>query len=375
MKATEFNDVDHQHMQRALALAECGRGLVEPNPLVGCVIAEADRVLAEGYHQRFGEAHAEINALRQCSSLSSAATMYVTLEPCCHHGKTPPCVEAILHARISRVVVAMPDPFAQVSGRGIKQLRSAGITVDVGLLESAARSLNAPYLKLIQSRRPWVIGKWAMTLDGKIASSTGDSQWISGKASRQLVHKMRGCVDAIMVGRNTAQRDDPLLTARPAGPRTATRIVLDSTAQLPLCSQLVRTADDAPVLIAVGTDADPARCQQLAAAGCEVWQSTEPDCNGRLLALLDELGSRSFSNVLVEGGGQLLGSLLDTGQLDEAHVFVANKLIGGSAAISPLAGVGLSEIGEALCLDQAQCEMLDDDIYVHGHVVHVSDDS
>ena len=212
-------ETDCRHMRRALELALGGEGQVEPNPMVGCVIARGDEVVGEGFHRRFGGPHAEIEALGAAGGRAADATLYVTLEPCCHHGKTPPCTRAVVDAGVQRVVVAQRDPFLAVQGRGIAELQAAGIAVELGLLAAEARRLNAPYLKLVGTGRPWIVAKWAMTLDGKIATRAGESRWISGAASRERVHLLRGRMDAIMVGRETAVRDDPLLTARPPGPR------------------------------------------------------------------------------------------------------------------------------------------------------------
>ncbi len=303
---------DESHMARALELARRGEGAVEPNPMVGCVIADDNEVVGEGWHQRFGGPHAEVEALTAAGPRAKGATAYVTLEPCCHHGKTPPCTQALIAAGIRRVVCAQRDPFPQVGGRGIEELRQAKIDVEVGLLESDAQQLNAPYLKLIKTGRPWIIAKWAMTLDGRMATAAGDSKWISGKESRTVVHQLRARVDAILVGSGTASADDPLLTARPPGPRVATRIVLDSSASLSLNSQLVRTATQAPVLIATSsTSSTKANRDQLAAAGCEILALDGASQNDRLLQLLDDLGRRGMTNVLVEGGPKLLGSLFD----------------------------------------------------------------
>ncbi len=211
------NEFDASHMARALELAARGEGWVEPNPMVGCVIMRDGEIVGEGYHQRFGGPHAEVKALQLAGPRAAGADVYVTLEPCCHHGKTPPCTQALIAAGVRRVVVAQSDPFAQVAGQGCAELAQAGIDVETGLLETEARQLNAPYLKLVASGRPWIIAKWAMTLDGKMATASGDSRWISCEASRAIVHRIRGRVDAIMVGRNTAATDDPLLTARPSG--------------------------------------------------------------------------------------------------------------------------------------------------------------
>jgi diaminohydroxyphosphoribosylaminopyrimidine deaminase/5-amino-6-(5-phosphoribosylamino)uracil reductase len=359
---------DRRWMARALELALRGQGAVEPNPLVGCVIAQGDRLVGEGWHTRFGGLHAEIEALRAAGAAAAGGTLYVTLEPCCHQGKTPPCTDALIRAAVARVVVAHQDPFSLVAGRGIAQLREAGIQVDLGLLEQDALDLNAPYLKLIRTARPWILAKWAMTLDGKLATRTGHSQWISGPASRDRVQQLRGRVDAILVGRRTAEMDNPLLTARPPGPRVAVRVVVDSQARLPPDGRLVRTARQTPVLVAVGPQANAEHCRRLQDAGCEVWPGTADDAQERLLQLLDELGRRRLTNLLVEGGGQLLGSLFDAGEIDEVHVFVAAKMVGGRDAPSPVGGWGVEQVSQAWALQTPTVEQLGDDLYVHGRL-------
>ena len=229
-------------MRRAIELARRGEGLVEPNPQVGAVVLDAHgAVVGAGWHERFGGPHAEVMAIASAGAAARGGTLVVTLEPCCHHGKTPPCTDAIIAAGVSRVVIGVEDPFPQVSGGGVAALRRAGIDVETGVLAEAAARLSAPFRRLVVDGRPWVIAKWAMSLDGRIAAAGGDSRWISGEASRALVHTLRGRVDAIMVGIGTALADDPLLTARPPGPRTALRVVVDSRARLPTESRLVRT--------------------------------------------------------------------------------------------------------------------------------------
>jgi diaminohydroxyphosphoribosylaminopyrimidine deaminase / 5-amino-6-(5-phosphoribosylamino)uracil reductase len=355
-------------MKRALALAERGRGAVEPNPLVGAVLVRDDCVVGEGWHELFGQAHAEVNALAQAGSKARGATLFCTLEPCCHHGKTSPCTEAILGAGVTRVVAAMLDPFSQVAGQGIARLGDAGVAVEIGLCQTEARQLNAPYLKLIETGRPYVHAKWAMTLDGKIATATGDSRWISGEESRRWVHELRGRVDAIIVGKGTVLADDPLLTARPPGPRTALRIVLDRTAALPLTSKLVRTIADAPLMVVTATSADPARAEALRAAGCEILPIDATGGVSSLGLLLDELGRRRFTNVLVEGGGGVLGSFHDAGLIDCVHVFVCPILLGGQSALSPIGGVGANRIADALRLENTYVERLGQDLLIHGHI-------
>lgn len=364
-----FSQTDRRHMSRALELARQGQGHVEPNPMVGCVIARGDIVVAEGYHEQFGSLHAERAALQKfAKQRADDATLYVTLEPCCHYGKTPPCTDAILAARIPRVVVAADDPFSHVNGGGYRTLRDAGVVVETGLLADEAHYLNAPYEKLLRENRPWVIAKWAMTLDGKIASRTGDSQWISNERSREVAHRLRGRVDAIMVGRRTAEIDDPLLTARPSAIRTASRIVVDSRAQIDLQSRLIRTAPETPVIIVVGPDASAHKCQQLATAGCEVLTCEATDADDRIGQLLDGLGRRQMTNVLVEGGSQLLGTLFDQQLVDEVHVFIAPKIVGGAGATTAVAGHGIGNIGEALTWDLPVMETLDGDVYLTGRV-------
>jgi diaminohydroxyphosphoribosylaminopyrimidine deaminase / 5-amino-6-(5-phosphoribosylamino)uracil reductase len=363
-------DIDRRHLERALTLAARGAGFVEPNPLVGCVIARGADAVGEGWHTRFGAPHAEVEALRAAGDQAAGATLYVTLEPCCHHGKTPPCTDAIIRAGLARVVVAQHDPFPQVAGRGIEQLRQAGVRVDVGLLAEQAEQLNAPYLKLLRAGRPWVIAKWAMTLDGKIATRTGNSRWISNAAARARVHQLRGRVDAIAVGRGTAVADDPQLLAEPAGPRLATRIVLDTRAALSVDSRLVRTARAAPVLVAVGPEPPAEKHAALTAAGCEVFVCAAAERAARLAQLLDELGRRRMTNVLVEGGGQLLGSLFDARAVDEVHVFLAAKVLGGQEAPGPVAGIGIDRVADAVALVSPVVEQVDGDLYVHGRLTH-----
>jgi diaminohydroxyphosphoribosylaminopyrimidine deaminase / 5-amino-6-(5-phosphoribosylamino)uracil reductase len=358
------HEIDRWHIRRALELAARGQGLVEPNPMVGCVIARGAEIIGEGWHRRFGQAHAEIEALRIAGERAAGATLYVTLEPCCHHGKTPPCTRAVLASGVARVVVAMRDPFPQVQGGGIAELQAAGLSVEVGLLEAEAQRLNAPYLKLVETGRPWIIAKWAMTLDGKIATHTGESRWISNQQSREVVHQLRGRVDAVVVGRGTAVQDDPLLTARPPGPRTAMRVVLDTKASLVEDSQLVRTANELPLLVAVGQESLSADRSRLQAAGCEVFVCGGETQAERLGALLAELGRRRLTNVLVEGGGRVLGSLLDMREIDEVHVFIAPKLVGGASAAAPVAGRGIAEMAAALQLEAPHVRQLGDDAYI-----------
>jgi diaminohydroxyphosphoribosylaminopyrimidine deaminase / 5-amino-6-(5-phosphoribosylamino)uracil reductase len=355
-------------MARALELAARGLGSVEPNPPVGAVLVDDElNLIAEGWHQRFGGPHAEIEALTQAGDRSRGATLFVTLEPCCHQGKTGPCTEAIARAGVRKVVVAARDPFPKVDGKGIERLRSLGIETEIGLLEQPAACLIAPFRKLVTTGRPWVHAKWAMTLDGKIATQSGDSRWISNEASRAVVHQLRGGMDAIIVGAGTARQDDPLLTARPPGPRTATRIVVDSQARLSLTSQLVRTVSEAPLLVATLIDAPAENVRQLQEHGAHVLQlpaSKAGDVD--LDRLLAELGRRQFTNVLFEGGSRVFGSLFDGGDVDEVHVFIAPKIAGGAGAPAPVAGKGLAQMGSVFALDSMAVEQIGNDVYLRG---------
>ena len=363
------SDLDVWHMRRALELAALGQGSVEPNPMVGCVIVRGAEIIGEGWHRRFGDPHAEVEALKLAGSRARGSTMVVTLEPCPHQGKTPPCTGAIIDAAIARVVIAQRDPFPEVDGGGVDRLREAGVEIEVGLLETEARRLNAPYLTLLKKGRPWVIAKWAMTLDGRAATRTGSSQWISSDESRAIVHQLRGRVDAILVGRLTAEMDDPRLTARPPGPRTALRVVVDTRGSLSSESQLVRTAREVPVLVAVGSEAPTADRHRLTEAGCEVLVCDADSHAGRLVQLLEELGRRRLTNVLLEGGGQLTGSFMDARLIDEVHAFIGPKLIGGASTPSPIGGHGIGEMSSALALEDPEVRQVGGDVYVHGRVM------
>lgn len=354
-------------MNRALAEAARGRGRVEPNPMVGAVLVRDGSLVGVGHHGHFGGPHAEVVALADAGDRAQGATLYVTLEPCCHHGKTPPCTDAVLRAGVARVVAAMADPFPRVAGGGLAILREAGIDVAVGVGETEVRRLNAPYLKRILTGTAFVTAKWAMTLDGKMACANGDSRWISNEQSRARVHEFRGLVDAILVGIGTALRDDPELTARPAGPRVATRVVLDRSARLPLSGRLATTAREIPTLVVVGESAPAERVRALEDAGCEIFRPSG-DGESAPAALLRELAARGMTNVLVEGGGQILGAFRDADQIDAVDVFIAPKLEGGQPIHAPLAGSGSIRMADAPRLEAITTEFLGGDLRVRGLV-------
>lgn len=349
MNATHAED--ERYLRRALRLASRGRGYVEPNPVVGCVIVKRGRIIGEGHHRRFGGPHAEIEALRRCRESPRGATVYVTLEPCCHHGQTPPCSDALRAARVARVAAPLEDPHPPVAGGGFAALRRAGIEVDVGLLAAEAGALNAPFFKLVRQRRPWVILKWAQSLDGKIATRAGDSQWISDAGCRAHAHRIRGRMDAIVVGVGTVLTDDPLLTCRVGRPRrVATRVVLDTRLRTPPTAQLVRTARRVPTWVFCGPAAPRRRARVLEDAGCVVHATRSTRHGLSLTGVLDVLGAARMTNVLVEGGATLLGRVFDQGLGDECHIYIAPRLIGGTAAPGPLGGRGVARVADAVTL-------------------------
>lgn len=357
---------DRAWMLRAIELAAQGRGHVEPNPMVGAVLVKDGKVIGEGYHRQFGGPHAEIEALRSLPepSLALGATAMVTLEPCCHTGKTPPCTDALIQAGVARVVVAIADPFPKVNGGGLARLRDAGIRTEVGLCHREASKLSAAYLKRVRTGRPWVIAKWAMTLDGRIATITGDSRWISGDLSRGEVHRLRGLVDAIIVGGGTAAVDNPTLTARPPGPRRPTRIVVANNRLPAVQSKLVQTIDQAPLMIVVPHQVYQSSLEPLVTAGAEVFRCGTSNPVEMVVELLDELGRRQMTHVLVEGGGGLLGSFLSAGQIDEVHAYVGMRIVGGGESPGPVAGDGFHRLVDSPDFEIDHLERLDNDIRI-----------
>lgn len=359
---------DEIFMSEAIRLAEMGRGLVEPNPLVGAVVVRDNKIIGRGYHEAFGERHAEVNAINDAGAECSGAELYVTLEPCSHFGKTPPCVEAIKEAGIKLVSFAMYDPNPVTSKVGAGLLRKAGIEVREGALGSDAARLNAPFIKLMGRKLPYVTAKWAMTLDGKIATHTGDSRWISSPESRAYAHGIRGNMDAIMIGIGTAIADDPLLTCRVDARRIATRIIVDNNAALPLNSQLINTIKDAGVIVATTPNASADKVDRLRDCGCDIIIVNTTNGLVGLRQLLEELGRRQYTNILVEGGSRILGSLFDDNLIDKALIFVAPKIIGDKDAISPVSGEGLASISQTIQIDDIKVTQFERDIAIEGSV-------
>lgn len=359
-------------MRYAMQEARRGVGFVEPNPAVGAVVVDGNRqFIAAGHHQQFGQAHAEVNAIAAAGALTKGAQLFVTLEPCSHQGKTPPCADAVIAAGFSRVVVGCQDPAPHVSGQGIERIRKAGIAVEVGVCQDEAEDLIAPFRKLMLHQLPWVHVKWAMTLDGRIASRTGHSKWISSLRSREVVHALRGRMDAIITGAGTVRADNPTLTARPAGPKTPLRVVMDSTGEsVTLDGKLVSTIQEAPVLLSVAAEhSGSGHVSRLAAAGVQIHAALGSDHGERLQHLLKELGQRKCTNVLLEAGAGLLGTCFDQKVIDEVHVFVAPKLVGGRQAMSPLGGEGLAQIPDLNSLKNVSTTLIGNDVLIEGGVV------
>ena len=326
-------------MQHALELAEKGRGLVEPNPLVGCVLLRDRHILGKGFHAAFGQAHAETAALADAVQRHedvAGCTAIVTLEPCSHQGKTPPCVQALIAARVKKVVAAMQDPDPRVSGKGFAVLRDAGITVEVGPGEAQSKKLNAPFIKRTTKGLPWVIAKWAQTLDGKVATAVGNSQWISNEHSRKKVHELRARVDAILVGVGTAITDNPSLTARNVEiKRAARRIIADRSGRLPPQAKMLH--DGGPPVTVITGDLETA---------------------------LRQLSADGVTNVLLEGGPTLTSAMLDAGLVDEAWVFLAPKLLGDATGLSAVAGRSCEKISDSLALHLEDVEQLNGDVWL-----------
>ena len=359
---------DRRHLARAIELAEQGRGHVSPNPLVGAVLTRDGETIGEGFHRALGAPHAEVEAIRAAGDADvEGATMYISLEPCCHRGRTPPCTEAILRAGIERIVVAADDPSAHASGRGLGILRDEGIEVVIadGELAERARLQNQPFRKHARTGRPWVLFKSAMTLDGKVATRTGDSQWISGEQSRNVAHQWRAECDAVAVGIGTALADDPQLTARvDSVVRQPRRIVFDSLARLPLGSKLVQGARLTPLTVVVSRAAPRAATDALETHGAEVIVATGENEPARVRSALDQLGAAGVGSILLEGGPHLAGAFLDAGEVDEIRLFLAPMVLGGRTARDPLEGEGVEAIADAVRALTLECERVDEDLLI-----------
>jgi diaminohydroxyphosphoribosylaminopyrimidine deaminase/5-amino-6-(5-phosphoribosylamino)uracil reductase len=360
---------DLQYMQLAMELAEKGKGGVNPNPLVGAVIVKDGRIIARGWHKKFGGPHAEINAFSDASESVEGATMYVTLEPCSHYGKTPPCSEAIIKNKISRVVIGLKDPNPLVAGRGINMLEEAGISVECGLLEKELRYQNRVFLKYIKEKTPWVVMKTAMTLDGKIAAYTGDSKWVSGEESRKMVHSLRNELQGIMVGVDTVVADNPELTCRLGvnGSRNPVRIVVDSSARVPVDSRIFDVSV-ARTIIATTYKSNCAKLKVLKGKGVEIVMVGEKDGRVDLHELMIQLGEKGIDGILLEGGACLNYSVVNEGLVDEVVSFIAPKIVGGDMAKTPVGGKGRALMSDAIELEDINVEKAGNDIVLKALV-------
>ena len=361
---------DQEYMRRAIELAKRGEGWTSPNPLVGAVIVKNDRIIGEGYHARYGEYHAERNALRACLEPAEGADLYVTLEPCCHYGKQPPCVDAILEAGIRRVVVGSGDPNPLVAGKGIAILRAHGIEVTEHVLREDCDRLNRVFFHYITTKRPFVSMKYAMTLDGKIAAYTGASKWVTGEEARAYVQQERHRYRGIMVGVGTVLADDPMLNCRMPGGRNPVRIICDTHLRTPLTSRIVRTAKEISTILAV-CETDRARYQPYEEAGCRILTLPQTDGHVDLKLLMKKLGEEQIDSILLEGGGTLNWAAFKSGIVREVHTYVAPKLFGGAEAKTPVEGQGVADPAEAVHLKIKEIRHLGEDLLIESEVQDV----
>jgi len=365
-----MSETDRIWMQRALELAARARGRTSPNPMVGAVLVRDNQLVGEGFHAYAGSDHAEVAALRAAGPAAQGATLYVSLEPCCHYGRTPPCVEQILQAGVRRVVAACEDPNPAVSGKGIAALRAAGLLVDVGVLTEEAARLNEAFFTHVRTGRPFVTLKVAASLDGKIATRTGDSRWITGESARRRVHELRNQVDAVLVGIGTVLRDDPLLTTRLgiADQRDPIRVIVDNLARLPLRAKVVNRASTAPTILAVSRMAPRTKLEALQQEGIQVIVVESSPRRVSLDRLTEALGKRGILSVMIEGGAEINASALREGVVDKVLVFLAPILIGGKSTPTAVGGEGIETLSQALHLRDVRIERFDGDILVEGYI-------
>lgn len=367
-----FMQKKEEYMRRALKLARKGEGHTSPNPMVGCVVVKDGRIISEGYHEKYGEFHAERNALTRCTEDTAGADLYVTLEPCCHQGKTPPCTDIIIEKKIARVFVGSMDSNPLVAGKGVQILRDHGIYVETGILDAECRKLNEVFYHYIATKTPFVVMKYAMTLDGKIACATGDSKWVTGEIARTQVHRMRGRYRGIMVGIGTVLADDPMLNCRVEGGVDPVRIICDSNLHIPTESQIVKTASDIETIVACSQEAleserKQEKIRRLKEAGIQII-GTEGAHGVNLVELMKKLGGQNIDSILLEGGGTLNASALEDGIVNKVYAYIAGKLIGGMDARSPVEGMGIDRMADAITLQNVEIEKLGDDFCIVGYV-------
>lgn len=362
-------DEDRKYMARALELALRGLGHTRPNPMVGAVVVRDGRIIGEGWHEQFGGPHAEVNAFAHCSEDPEGVTLYVSLEPCAHYGKTPPCVDLVIAKKVARVVIAMEDPNPLVAGKSIRKLKEAGISVTVGVLEEKARKLNEVFLKYITARKPFVLYKAAMSLDGKTACYTGESQWISGEASREEVHMLRGCYAGIMVGAGTILADNPRLTARTKGFADPVRIIVDGKLSVPPVAKVFR--EEGRVIIITTSASGEGRRKDFEDMGAEIILADSEE-NGKvdLSAAMTGLYLKGIDGILLEGGAELAASAFEAGIVDKVRIYVSPMIIGGKEAPGLVGGQGAASIPEAVKLKNVSTEMSGEDLVVEAYVDH-----
>ena len=365
---------NEDYMRRAIELAQRGRGWVNPNPMVGAVIVKDGKIIGEGFHTRYGELHAERNAIASLTESAEGATIYVTLEPCCHYGKTPPCTQAILEQKIARVVIGSRDPNPKVAGKGVKILRQAGVKVQEDFMKEECDKLNPVFFHYITKKTPYVVMKYAMTIDGKIATKTGDSRWITGEKAREAVHEMRHSYMGIMAGIGTVLADDPMLNVRLEGRKSPVRIICDSHLRIPEDSRIVTTAQKYKTIIACGVQGqeEKEKMERLCKAGIQV--ISIPDNQGRvdLKRLMEYLGEQGIDSVLLEGGAELNDNALRTGIVQEVKVFLGPKIFGGANAKGPVEGIGIESVGKAANMKLKNISKIGDDVlleYIFSEII------
>ena len=367
-------------MKEVLPLALKAEGLASPNPLVGAVIVKGNKIVGRGYHKRAGSKHAEIIAIEAAGGKAKGATLYINLEPCVHYGRTPPCAPEVIKAGIKRVVIAMKDPNPLVNGKGIEKMKSAGIDVRTGILEQDAQKINEPYIKYITKKMPFVVLKWAMSLDGKTATFSGDSKWISHEASRQFVHRLRGKFDAVLIGIGTLLKDNPQLTTHGLGVKEPKRIIVDAKGEIPtdcnLLFPLFRSAKQSSgdkqkggqVILATTNKINKEKRAYLEQKGIEIIVTTYENGRVNLRELMIELANREIASVLVEGGGTITASFIENGLADKFIAFISPIIIGGKDAISPVEGEGIEKISDVVKIHNFSVRKLGEDIVVEGYI-------
>ncbi|MEF8850042.1 MAG: bifunctional diaminohydroxyphosphoribosylaminopyrimidine deaminase/5-amino-6-(5-phosphoribosylamino)uracil reductase RibD [Candidatus Bipolaricaulota bacterium] len=360
---------DRNYMKRALDLARRGGGFVNPNPQVGAVIVRDGEIIGEGYHEKFGGPHAEVNAIEDARDRGRGATLYVTLEPCAHSGKTPPCTEKLIESGLQEVHVATEDPNPRVAGKGIKRLREEGIEVSLGLMEEKARKINEIYFHYVKTERPFVLLKLAMTLDGKIATRTGDARWISSETSRALVHELRARYSAVGVGVNTVRADDPRLNVRDAEGPDGARFVFDSRGRTPANSRVLTLSSSTPTVLVTGQGVPENRLEKFELEGVKVWRLPVNQKGLDLDSLLKRMGDRGYDSLLIEGGGEIAWSFLDENLVDKIRFFYSPKIVGGREAVPSVGGEGRARVRDGMEIEELTVERVGEDLSLVGYPV------